>query len=50
MLRELFRMRRAEVTPAKDILIIPKVGANALTFAQVTTELERALFFVGKGT
>jgi ribonuclease P protein component len=50
MLRELFRTRRAEVTPAKDILIIPKAGANALTFAQVTTELERTLFFVGKGT
>jgi ribonuclease P protein component len=50
MLRELFRTRRAEVAPAKDILIIPKVGANALTFAQVTTELERTLFFVGKGT
>jgi ribonuclease P protein component len=50
MLREFFRTRQAEMTPARDILIIPKVGANALNFAQVTTELKRTLFFVGKGT
>ena len=50
ILREFFRTRRADVTPARDILIIPKVGANALNFAQVAAELERTLFFVGKGT
>jgi len=50
ILREFFRTRQADVTPARDILIIPKVGANALNFAQVAAELERTLFFVGKGT
>jgi len=50
MLREFFRIHQAEISPAQDILIIPKVGADTLSLRQVTEELERALFFAGKKT
>jgi len=50
ILREFFRTRQADMDPAQDILIIPKGSAKALNFAQVAAELERTLFFVGKGT
>ena len=49
VLREFFRTRQAYITPAQDILIIPKGGADALHFIQVAEELERILFFAGKG-
>ncbi|HJY80095.1 MAG TPA: ribonuclease P protein component [Candidatus Binatia bacterium] len=49
ILREFFRTRQAYITPAQNILIIPKVGANALDFTQVAEELERILFIAGKG-
>jgi ribonuclease P protein component len=49
ILREFFRTRQAYITPAQNILIIPKVGANALDFTQVAEELERILLIAGKG-
>ncbi len=50
VLREFFRTRQVYITPAQNILIIPKVGADALEFIQVAEELERTLFIAGKGT
>jgi ribonuclease P protein component len=50
VLREFFRTRQVYITPAQNILIIPKVGADALEFIQVAEELERILFIAGKGT
>jgi ribonuclease P protein component len=49
VLREIFRTHRAQITPAQNILIIPKVGAHALSFTQVAEELERILLSAGKG-
>src|SRR5262245_4078941 len=49
VVREFFRTRRAQITPAQNILIIPKVGAHALTAAQVAEELERTLLSAGTG-
>ena len=49
VLREFFRMHQAQITPAQNILIIPKVGAHALDFTQVAEELERILLSAGKG-
>jgi ribonuclease P protein component len=49
ILREFFRKCRARITPAQNILIIPKVGADALDFARVAEELERVLLSAGKG-
>ena len=50
VLREFFRTRQVYITPAQNILIIPKVGADALEFIQVAEELERILFIAEKGT
>jgi len=49
ILREFFRTRQARITPAQSILIIPKVGADTLDFAQVAEELERVLLSARKG-
>jgi len=43
MLREFFRMRQGRITPARDILLIPKSVAKELSFAQIVKELERVL-------
>ena len=50
ILREFFRTRQAHITPARDILIIPKTGADTLSSIQMAEELERTLFFAGKET
>jgi len=50
ILREFFRAHQAYITPAQNILIIPKIGADALESIQVAVELERAIFIAGKGT
>jgi ribonuclease P protein component len=50
ILREFFRTQQAYIIPAQDVLIIPKRGADALSSIQVAEELERTLFFAGKGT
>jgi len=49
ILREFFRTRQARITPAQNVLIIPKVGADTLDFAQVVEELERVLLSARKG-
>jgi ribonuclease P protein component len=49
MLREFFRTHQAEISPAQDILVIPKAGADTLSFMQVAEELE-SLFFAEKRT
>lgn len=49
VLREFFRVHRAQITPAQNILIIPKGGAPVLDFTQVAEELERILLSAGKG-
>jgi ribonuclease P protein component len=43
VLRAVFRAHRAVLTPAVDIVIIAKPGADRLTYAQATDELLRAL-------
>jgi ribonuclease P protein component len=43
ILREFFRTHREQISPAQDILIIPRAGAEKLEFAQVAKELGRAL-------
>jgi ribonuclease P protein component len=43
LVRELFRQRRAELTPAHDLLVIAKPGADSLTYAQAAIELSHAL-------
>jgi len=50
VLREFFRARQTYITPAQDILIIPRTGADALGFAQVAEELGRVLSIDGKAT
>jgi len=49
MLREFFRTHQAGISPAQDILVIPKAGADTLSFMQVAEELE-SLFFAEKRT
>ena len=46
ILREFFRVRQRAITPAQDILVIPRAGAEQLTAAQVAEELGRALSLV----
>jgi ribonuclease P protein component len=46
LLREFFRTHRAEITPARDIIVIPKAGAQQLTLPQITAELGKALAIV----
>jgi len=41
MLREFFRVRQARISPARDILIIPKSAAKELSFAHIVKELEK---------
>lgn len=43
LLREFFRTRRAAITPAYDIVIIPRAGAHTLPFAHIAEELGKAL-------
>lgn len=43
LLREFFRGRQHALFPAVDIVIIPKVGAQQLSLAQIEAELERLL-------
>ena len=50
VLREFFRARQTYITPAQDILIIPRMGADTLGFAQVAEELGRVLSIDGKAT
>jgi ribonuclease P protein component len=50
ILREFFRVRQEHITPAQNILIIPRAGAEKLEFAQIIEELERALSIAGTAT
>ena len=50
LLREFFRTHQARITPAQDILIIPRAGAEKLEFIQVVEELGRALAIAGNAT
>lgn len=45
-LREFFRLHQADLTPARDVLIIPRTGADTLSFDQITQELGEALSLV----
>ena len=43
LLREFFRTHQSFISPACDIVVIPRAGAEQLTFAQVVEELGKAL-------
>ena len=43
LLREFFRTHQTLITPACDIVVIPRAGADQLTLAQVIEELGKAL-------
>lgn len=43
LLREFFRTHQSFITPACDIVVIPRAGAEQLTLAQITEELGKAL-------
>lgn len=43
LLREFFRARKAQIAPAQDIVIIPRIGAHTLTLTQIAEELGKAL-------
>jgi ribonuclease P protein component len=43
LLREFFRTCQARITPAQDILIIPRADARTLVLAHITEELGKAL-------
>jgi ribonuclease P protein component len=45
MLREFFRASKEKITPAQDVLIIPRAGSYRLTLDQVARELGKALSF-----
>lgn len=46
LLREFFRVNEEKITPAQDVLIIPRTGAYQLALDQITEEIGRALSFV----
>jgi len=46
LLREFFRAWRSEITPAYDIVIIPRVGAHTLQLTHIAEELGKALSLV----
>ena len=43
LLREFFRTHQALISPACDIVVIPRSGAEQLTLGQITEELGKAL-------
>jgi ribonuclease P protein component len=43
LLREFFRTHQGLISPACDIVVIPRSGAEQLTLAQITEELGKAL-------
>jgi ribonuclease P protein component len=43
LLREIFRARRAELTPPVDVVVIAKPGAAILTYAQAASEFALGL-------
>lgn len=43
LVREVFRRRRASLTPPRDVLVIARPGAGGLGYADVDHELTRAL-------
>jgi ribonuclease P protein component len=43
LLREVFRLRQADMTPPIDLVVIAKPGAENLTYAQAATEFAKAL-------
>lgn len=43
LLREFFRTHQGLISPAYDIVVIPRSGAEQLTLAQITEELRKAL-------
>jgi ribonuclease P protein component len=48
MLREFFRRYQVDIVPAQDIVIIPKAGAETLSFSHMVEELGRELFIARK--
>ncbi len=48
LVREFYRLHREKIPPAHDIVIIPKVGAKKLAYAQVAEELGRALHIANR--
>ena len=43
LLREVFRLRRTDIRPPVDVVIIAKPGAETLSYAQAATEFARGL-------
>jgi ribonuclease P protein component len=48
MLREFFRRYQVDIAPAQDIVIIPKTGAETISFSHLVEELGRELFIARK--
>ena len=43
LLREVFRIRHADIRPSLDVVVIAKPGAGTLSYAQAATEFARGL-------
>ena len=43
LLREVFRVRHADIRPPIDVVVIAKPGAGTLSYAQAATEFARGL-------
>jgi ribonuclease P protein component len=43
LVREFFRRHRAQIGPGRDLIVIARPGAHALSYADVVDELSRAL-------
>ena len=43
LLREVFRVRHADIRPPLDVVVIAKPGAGTLSYAQAATEFARGL-------
>ena len=45
LLREFFRANEEKITPAQDVLVVPRAGAHQLALETITEEIGRALSF-----
>ncbi|GAB4262670.1 MAG: hypothetical protein Kow0092_13160 [Deferrisomatales bacterium] len=50
LIREYFRLRRAELPEAFDLVVVAKRGAAALAFEEVARELDAALAACRRGS
>jgi ribonuclease P protein component len=50
LLREFFRTHQTKISPAQDVLIIPRAGAHTLKLTEITKELGKALALAESAT